>query len=422
MDNLSHSVTGMATGALLHRCLPQESVEEHQRLRGRLLLVTCWLASNFPDLDLILTPLLPEPLGYLLHHRGHTHTLLYAIPQVILLSALLWLLWPGARQLLRQSALARIGFALSSVAGFSLHLLMDYLNSYGLHPFHPFDSSWRYGDMVFILEPVFWIAFGVPLAMMVRLRTLRILLLALLSGVPLYFTTKAFLPWTSFAALAGIAAVLALWQFKAGMRGIGALVASFAVSLGFIGVQHVASTDARQLVVRSLQQKDPASEVLDVALTAFPANPMCWTFASVESNEQADSYRLRRGVLSIAPQILPVSHCPASLAEQAQSGNPESAVALVSAYEGSLHALRSLKQESCHFNAWLRFARVPFLQGTYATDVRYASSPRGNFTSMNVEDFNGQECSPYIPQWDFPRADMLSSRPRQQALSLPQPD
>ena len=52
------------------------------------MLATCALAGNFPDLDLVLTPLLPAPLGYLLHHRGHTHTVLYAFPQAMLLAAL----------------------------------------------------------------------------------------------------------------------------------------------------------------------------------------------------------------------------------------------------------------------------------------------------------------------------------------------
>jgi membrane-bound metal-dependent hydrolase YbcI (DUF457 family) len=36
--------------------------------------------------------------------------------------------------------------------GLLLHLGMDYLNVYGVHPFHPFDSRWRYGDMIFIVE------------------------------------------------------------------------------------------------------------------------------------------------------------------------------------------------------------------------------------------------------------------------------
>ena len=129
MDNLSHTVAGLLAGELLHRCLPSEADGDRHALRRRLMLTTCALAGNFPDLDLVLTPLLPAPLGYLLHHRGHTHTMLYAIPQALLLAALLYLLWPGARRLLRESVSARAGFGLALVGGFGLHLAMDYLNS-----------------------------------------------------------------------------------------------------------------------------------------------------------------------------------------------------------------------------------------------------------------------------------------------------
>jgi inner membrane protein len=166
MDNLSHSVVGLAVGELVHRSLSQEIDTSRQCKRRRLLLFSCWSASNFPDLDYFLTPLLPAPLGYLLHHRGHTHTLIYAIPQAVLLAAMIWLFWPAARKVLKESGTARRGVAITLTLGFALHLLMDYLNSYGIHPFHPFDSRWLYGDMVFILEPMFWILFGVPLVMM----------------------------------------------------------------------------------------------------------------------------------------------------------------------------------------------------------------------------------------------------------------
>ena len=40
------------------------------RAERRLFLATAVIASNFPDLDLLYTGVTPEPLGYLLHHRG----------------------------------------------------------------------------------------------------------------------------------------------------------------------------------------------------------------------------------------------------------------------------------------------------------------------------------------------------------------
>src|SRR5471032_3032549 len=168
MDNITHSIIGFGVGELVHRSLPPEARQDSQRTRHRLLLVSCALASNFPDLDLFLGKLLPDPLGYLLNHRGHTHTLLFAIPQALLLAALLWLLWPSARALLNASKTARWGLAASVLLGLALHLLMDYTNSYGIHPFYPFDGRWFYGDMVFIVEPLFWVAIGVPMALIMR--------------------------------------------------------------------------------------------------------------------------------------------------------------------------------------------------------------------------------------------------------------
>ena len=39
------------------------------------------VAANLPDLDLFYTAVTPAPLGYLLHHRGHTHTLVGLVVQ-----------------------------------------------------------------------------------------------------------------------------------------------------------------------------------------------------------------------------------------------------------------------------------------------------------------------------------------------------
>jgi inner membrane protein len=153
MDNITHSVVGLGVGALIDRSLPPEPDAAGERVRQRMLLTIGCLASNFPDLDLVLTRLLAPPLGYLLHHRGHTHTLLAAIGEVALLLALVWLLWPNARRLLRASRHARRGALLAAGAGLVLHLAMDGMNVYGVHPFWPFDNNWYYGDLVFIVEP-----------------------------------------------------------------------------------------------------------------------------------------------------------------------------------------------------------------------------------------------------------------------------
>lgn len=411
MDNLSHSVAGLVVSELIARRLPPEPDPIRQRTRHRLLLVAGTVASSFPDLDLFLSGLLPPPLGYLLHHRGHTHTLLYALPQALLLCALIWLLWPAARRLLRVSRVARIGLAGVVAAGFGLHLAMDFLNSYGIHPFHPFDSHWLYGDLVFIIEPVFWVALGVPLAMLVRPVWLRALLLGLLGTVLAWFAWHGYLHWGSLLGLYALGALLACMQWRTKVhRDARALGAGVAAVLAFLAVQAVASRQAALQLHAALAELDPASTVVDTARTAFPANPLCWSFVSVEMDEAADRYRLRRGVLALAPKRLPVAACPAALAQHPGQHGARPDLALQAEYQGSLAELRTLYRENCHFNAWMRFARAPRLEGAVAGDMRFSTSPRGNFTSIDLADFVGAACPQFVPQWGYPRADLLGGK------------
>lgn len=154
----------------------------------------------------------------------------------MLLWVLVWLCWPAARRCIRESEAAWWGLVLAISAGLLLHLLMDYLNPFGLHPFHPFDSRWYFGDLVFILEPVFWVTFCIPLAMMMPWRLPRILGVAALLGVPLYFTARAFLPWFLFAALAAIALVLTISQWRSGARRCQPQARPLVPSFGYIDV------------------------------------------------------------------------------------------------------------------------------------------------------------------------------------------
>ncbi len=406
MDNITHTFVGLGVGELVQRSLPAEADETRQRTRHRLLLTACAAASNFPDLDLFLTRLLPAPLGYLLHHRGHTHTLLYALPQALLLLALLWLLWPNARRLLRASAPARLGLGLAIVLGFGLHLSMDFLNSYGVHPFYPFDARWFYGDMIFIVEPVFWVAFGVPLALAIPQRALRGLALAALAAFLCGATWRGYLDWGSLAALllAGGAIAAARVTQRHSRR---SLALAAAIAIGFIAVQGTASSVGRQRITAALHRIDPAARVLDVAMTAYPAQPLCWAFVTVEANEAAGSYRLRRGSLSLAPALLPVDSCPAGFADAAAQATATPGLALATPWQGELATLRRLARTDCHVNAWLRFARMPAVTAEAASDLRYAATPRGNFTALDIAGAAREACGD-VPRWGYPRADLLN--------------
>ncbi len=403
MDNLTHSLAGLALGELTHRLLPPETDAQRAGTRRRLLLTSAAVASNFPDLDLVLTGLAPEPLGYLLHHRGHTHTLLYALPQAVLMLAAIWLLWPAARKLLQTSGAARLGLFATTVLGLILHLSMDAMNVYGVHPFAPFDPRWFYGDMIFIVEPVFWLALGTPLAAHVARPWLRRTFLALLLVVPLLFTLAGFLQWGSLAGLA------AIWLLALGLtrrRGErAALVSGVATVLAFVLVQAWSAGLAREQVAASLRGADPSARIVDTALSAFPANPLCWTVVSV-AGDSGDGYTVRRGVLSLTPGIAPVAACPFKIHGEYVA---KTSAALAWAWEesGSKARLQALRASDCRVDAWLRFARTPSLAGGYATDVRYGPHGSHNFSTLPYAAQAGTPCPSPLPAWGYPRADLL---------------
>ncbi len=423
MDNLSHSLIGLAVGELVQRSLARERDPGAQRQRRRLLLVAALVSSNFPDLDLLLTPLLPQPLGYLMHHRGHTHTLLWLLPQLLLLWAAIWC-WPSARSLLRTSVAARVGLVVVSALGMLLHLGMDFLNSYGLHPFHPIDSRWFYGDAIFILEPVFWVLPVLPLVMSIQRLRVRALLLVSVLALPIGLAANGFLAWTAVIVLELAALAVAGVSYhnvraqrrpttsKSGLVQRRGLLLAFGLCLAFVAVQGLASRAARGQVVAAFDDGTDTNRVIDAAMTPFPTHPLCWVFVSVETG--AERYRIRRGMLSLWPAVFPVSSCPARLAQRSQMGapgvaGPGGAAAMSVSFdrEFSLAALRAYRAQSCHFDTWLRFVRMPSLDERSASDERYGPLGRANFTSFVRADFAGEPCPEGVPQWAHPRADLL---------------
>jgi inner membrane protein len=413
MDNITHSIVGLGVGALIDRSLPAEPDAPRERTRQRMLLTICGLASNFPDLDLLYSNIIPAPLGYLLHHRGHTHTLPAGCIEILLLLALVWCLWPNARRLLKTSAAARLGAGIAACTGLLLHLSMDAMNVYGVHPFWPWNPRWYYGDLVFIVEPWFWFAFGAPLAAIVPRPVLRRLLLGLMVLVPVVATLKGFLQWGSLAALVALGLALA-WitrhaHERHGARGRLALAAGLALSLGFVGVQALALQQARSVVAAAVHTLDPGERLLDSALSAYPANPLCWAFVTVAEDSAGASYHLRRGLLSIASGLNPVASCPAPIAGPAPAGaTPQ--LAWLDEERESLATLRGLANNDCHVNAWLRFARMPTLRDGLATDVRWSAPGSWNFSTMDIAAQAKGPCPHPVPGWDYPRADLLDKR------------
>jgi inner membrane protein len=121
LDNITHSLVGAALSEIAAR----ESATPTER---RLFLAAGILSSNLPDLDLLYVGLTPPPLGYLLHHRGHTHTLVGLVVQG-LLGWMLCRLVPAVRRL---AAGDRARLLSLIAAGLLSHELLDAGNNYGV--------------------------------------------------------------------------------------------------------------------------------------------------------------------------------------------------------------------------------------------------------------------------------------------------
>jgi inner membrane protein len=160
MDNLTHTLIGLIAGeSVAHttsRALNSGLAPEKRR---GLFVAIAAIGGNLPDLDLVYSYRgVPHDtqakLGYVLQHRGYTHTVLGCL-------VLAALLYAGAELWLRYRHLAvtrrdRLELAGMCMFGTFLHLGMDFLNSYGVHPFWPVQNGWFYGDSVFIVEPLYW--------------------------------------------------------------------------------------------------------------------------------------------------------------------------------------------------------------------------------------------------------------------------
>ena len=142
VENITHSLVGATLAEL---ALPAGA----SPVQRRLFFAAGIVAANLPDADLFYTRITPPPLGYLLHHRGHAHTLVGCV----ILGLCGWLiisLIPPARRLVDASPRR---FWMLIAAALLGHVVLDSWNSYGVHPFWPLDNRWYYGDAIYILEP-----------------------------------------------------------------------------------------------------------------------------------------------------------------------------------------------------------------------------------------------------------------------------
>jgi inner membrane protein len=111
-------------------------------------------------------------------------------------------------------------------------------------------------------------------------------------------------------------------------------------------------------------------------------------------------------MLSVAPALVPVAHCPAHIAGPAlEDAPPQLAWQLED--RQPLALLRAVAAADCRVDAWMRFARAPSLVEGVATDLRWGEPGSRNFSTLAYGQDAGKPCPHPVPGWGYPRADLL---------------
>jgi inner membrane protein len=405
MDNITHTLAGL---------LGAEAVVRWRARGGqapsvgwiRLAYLGSALGNNLPDFDFAYTWITGGQLGYLMHHRGHTHTLPVGVILGLLVAGMLvrWGLrkgWVGSRP-------DRVWLVALTVFGPVLHVSMDASNVYGVHPFWPLYSGWLYGDSIFILEPLFWLSTIPPLLFATRWRPGRLVLLLLIVSITVgAWLTDLVTPPARWTVTLGaplsllLASRLAPWPRALVGVGLSTAVLVLFVVTGRIARAHASAAAAEHF---------PDDRVHDVAQSPFPANPWCWWGTIIQTTPDG-RFVERRYIASSVPGWVQARECPrftrpltAPLVEVPAPGNAR--LQWYRQFEAPLSELGALAR-NCQAQTYLRFARAPFWKRPapgqlIMGDVRFDRSDRIDFAELELSE-PPAECPRLVPGWLPPR-------------------
>lgn len=295
MDPLTHVATGVAISQLV----PSPS-------RGWAALAG-FLFAILPDLDYVLR--FTNPLAYLKHHRGFSHSLV-ALVLYVLVGATLGRLLGGPRWF---RPLVIIGFLV-----LASHLFMDWTTSYGTQLLNPFTRAKFSLDWVFIIDPF-------------------------------------------LSALVAAAALMALWSAgwarTVGVTCLG-LAGAYILLCGFY--HHQALNLARQVFQR------PAQVNAAIAALPQPFSPRRWLLMAATSTEIRQAFvelpYWPMGEVVPTPPVIPVRHLPRTLPRVPLAGYRPPKSLEVHLWQAAPSPAAILPAEERWFlDTYLEFSRFPLL-------------------------------------------------------------
>lgn len=261
MDPIAHTLVGagMAEAGLARRT--------------RLGVATLIVGANLPDVDVLAYAWGPD--AALAHRRGLTHGVLgmVALPLLLAGIAVLASRWRASRDRAPAPSLRWL-LVLACLSVWS-HPLLDWLNTYGLRPFAPFDDRWLYGDVLFIVDPWIWLLLGGMLFVTHGSRVVGVLLVVLALAASLLLFSSPLAPTSSRAAwLAGIVAVTVLRRVVRldDERRTRIARIALALTLVYVMAMTAGALAARRLVAAELRRG--GLEVESLMVGPLPADPL----------------------------------------------------------------------------------------------------------------------------------------------------
>ena len=410
VDNLTHALIGLTSAEAIVRFTERKrSIDPWARSATYAFAI---IGNNLPDLDFSYSSISGKTFGYLLQHRGYTHTLPAAFGFALAMLAVLW----GLTKWRARRLAARDWWLLAAVALVSplLHLLMDFANNYGVHPFWPLYSGWFYGDSFFILEPSFWLVLIAPLSFSYRSKWLRRGLWLIMSVALGALWYRPFVPRGHAVAFSLL--TLALLVIARRLSPYARLLLAGSTFMFLAGLFVLNSRRVKAIVSEQAAVSASRARSLDIVATPLPANPFCWSVLLLQKDRT--DYVVRLGRVATWPAWLDVSSCPAdknaapSAPLRALTGSVDTQLSWQSEYRVSLAELQAVLHGRCEGRAFARFVRVPYLTAPAATgtrilgDLRYDRNPGLDFSDLSLSQ-QEQQCPKHVPDWLPPRSDIL---------------
>ena len=397
MDNVTHALAGALLAGATVQHLARRVGPQSPAIRRAAVAIGV-LTAELPDVDLFWSgpSLGMGKLAYLLHHRGHTHTVVFAVAAAVAV----WGIALAIRRDLRGPVARPV--LLLALAGTLSHVALDYTNSYGVHPWWPVDNRWVYGDAVFIVEPWLWIVALPPLffASGAVARVAWALLLAVILGA----AWRVDMVGNDVALVLTAGAVA--WAVLVGM-----VRAERRIPMGFVawlGIEVVFF--ASSVVGRRVIEREAGPSLVDAALSPAPGNPLC--ISAVVVSLDGETYRARMASVAPVPLLRGVDSCRGRGEGVARDTAPRDGgagrVRWGAEWSAPIAELRALAAANCEVSAALRFIRVPAWRRLNGGDVelydlRYGE---GSFASI-VAAAEPARCPAPLPPWQWPRHDVL---------------